>query len=262
MSQSSAQLPANRERIRARLERIHKSRRRGRLGIAELVGLSVGGAMLLAVIVGYVYFLVPARSRVASLLLERDRLQQQVRVSQDNFRTGVDTQTKVQKITDSLQNFEEVGLVNRGEGRMLLYEKLNQLIHKNGLRNTSGPTYAGLEPIVSRGGQQAAASTSNSAAAKWQSLYPGIAVNVTVEGQYQNVRRFVQDIENSKEFIIINAVELERATESNFQPMAEPGATKPSSGNALVSLRVDLATYFQRLVRSAEKDSGQAPTER
>src|SRR6266581_7646524 len=106
MSQSSAQLPANRERIRERLRRVHKLRRRGRLGIAELVGLSVGGAMLLAVIVGYVYFLAPARSRAASLLLERDRLQKQLRVSVDNFHRGMDTQTTVRKITESLQNFE------------------------------------------------------------------------------------------------------------------------------------------------------------
>jgi hypothetical protein len=260
VSQPSAQLPAPRERIRERVNRMHKSRRRGRLGITEIVGLSLGAILLLAVIVGYVYFLVPARSRVASLLLERDRLQKQVRVSQDNFHRGMDAKLAVQKITESLEKFEAVRLVDRGGGRMLLYEELNQLMRRNGLRNTSGPTYAGLEPLVARGGQQVAATVTNSAAAKWQSLYPGIAVNVTVEGQYQNLRHFVQDIESSKEFIIINAVELERATESNLQPVTESGG--PKSGTALVSLRLDLATYFQRLARPSEKDAGQTPAER
>lgn len=262
MIKSSTQPPANRERIRERLNRINRTRRRGRLGIAEIVGLAVGGVMLFAVIVGYSYFLVPARSRVTSLMLERDRLQKQVRVSKTNFDNSVDTKSRVQKITESLENFESVKLVDRGGGRMLLYEELNQLMKKNGLRNTSGPTYTGLEPLVVREGRQLSASTSNSAGAKWQSLYPGIAVNVTVEGQYQNLRHFVQDIEGSKGFIIINAVELERATESNSQPISEAGGPKSPSGNALVSLRLDLANYFQRVDRSAEKDSGQTPAVR
>src|SRR6476619_6168634 len=105
MSQSSGQPPVNRERIRERLKRIHTSRRRGRLGIAEMVGLGVAGILLLAVIVGYAYFLVPARSRVASLLLERDRLQNQVRISSDNFKRDADVKVTVQKITDSLEGF-------------------------------------------------------------------------------------------------------------------------------------------------------------
>lgn len=250
MSQSSEKLPAGRGRIRARLTRIHKARRRGVLGIAEIAGLCAGGLMLLAVLVGYFYFSAPAQSRLASLMLERDRLQQQLRASQEDFHRGQDTKATVQKITASLQDFETVRLAARGGGRMLLYEGLNQLMHKNGLRNTSGPTYTALEPLGSRSAEQAAAVAANSAVTKWQSVYPGIAVNVTVEGQYQNVRHFVRDIESSKEFIVINAVELERATESDVQP-SEVGTQK--SGNGLVSLRLDLAIYFQRLDRSNEQ---------
>lgn len=256
MSQTSEKVAAGRERIRERFTRIHRARRRGVLGIAEIIGLSIAGLMLLVVLVSYFYFLIPAQSRLASLMLERDRLQQQLRVSQDDFHRGEDTKATVEKITGSLRRFETVGLVARGGGRMLLYEELNQLMLKNGLRNTSGPSYTGLEPLGSRSAEQAAASATNSAATKWQSVYPGIAVNVTVEGQYQNVRHFVRDIESSKQFIIINAVELERATESNSQP-SEAGGAK-SSGNQLVSLRLDLATYFQR-AGSSEQISEKSP---
>jgi Tfp pilus assembly protein PilO len=259
MSQPTGKVAVGSERIRAQLTRIHKARRRGVLGIAEIAGLSAGGLMLLAVLFGYFYFLLPAQSRLASLLLERDRLQQQLRVSQDDFRQGQDTKTTVEKITTSLQDFETLRLIAPGGGRMLLYEDLNQLMHKNGLRNTSGPSYTALEPLGSRSAEQAAAVAANSAATKWQSVYPGIAVNVTVEGPYQNVRHFVRDIESSKEFIIINAVELERATESNSQPV-ESGP-KAAPGGGLVSLRLDLATYFQRSGRSNEQSSEQSPPE-
>jgi len=83
---------------------------------------------------------------------------------------------------------------------------------------------------------------SKAANTKWQSVYPGIAISVTLEGPYQNLRRFVHDIEASKQFIIINTVELEPATESNQAAEATSGAGKPS----LVSLRVEMTTYFQR----------------
>src|SRR5205807_596451 len=143
-----------------------------------------------------------------------------------NFHREQDIKVSVQKITGSLESFEEHRLVGRNAGRMLLYEELNQLIRKNGLRNTSGPTYAPLEPLEQKAKGQATAAASKSSATKWQSIYPGIAVNVTVEGQYQNIRHFVRDIEISKQFIIINAVELERATESNAQLAPQVGGQK------------------------------------
>ena len=121
---------------------------------------------------------------------------------------------------------------------------LNSLIRKNGLRNTSGPTYTPLEPA----GSKAGATGTKSASTKWQSIYPGIAISVTVEGQYQNLRRFIQDIETNRQFVIINGVELERSTETNTLPSAPSAEGEPTvvARPALVSLRLEMATYFQR----------------
>ena len=253
-------LPGSR-RFRIQLDEFRKSHRRGMFGITEIVGLAGGALMLLVVIIGYFYFLLPAKSRVASLLLDRDRLQKQLRFTRDDADRGLDTKATVLKITESLAKFEDNGLVERNEGRMILYEELNQLIRKNGLRNTSGPTYTALEPLGSKNQEQATAGGAKSAAAKWQSIYPGIAVNVTIEGQYQNLRHFVRDIESSKQFIIINAVELERATESNAPPTAESSPLKSGSGSALVSLRLDMATYFQRTGGASETGPDQTSRE-
>jgi hypothetical protein len=72
-----------------------------------------------------------------------------------------------------------------------------------------------------------------------------VAVSVTVEGQYQNLRRFLRDLETTKQFVIINAIELERSSETNAQPSAEDAAAG-GARNSPVSLRLDMATYFQR----------------
>ena len=211
------------------------------LGPAEIIGLAGSAVILLLVIVSYLYFLVPARSRLDSLQSARSLLQTQLRNSQDVVVQGRSTEATVQNITQSLEEFESKKLAGANSGRMSLYDSLNLLIRKNGLRNTSGPTYTPLEPA----GSKAGATGTRSANTKWQSIYPGIAISVTVEGQYANLRRFIQDIETNRQFIIINSVELERATETNSSASAE-GESAGAPRGALVSLRLEMATYFQR----------------
>jgi Tfp pilus assembly protein PilO len=228
-----------RPQIRANLKRLRASQNQGMFGVAEILGLGASLFLLLIVVISYVYFLVPARSRRDELQQERARLQTQLRSSQDIIREGQDTQSTVTKITESLDAFQNYRLSSAGEGRMGLYGELNQLIRKNALRNTSGPAYT---PLASSTTKQSPGET-RSASTKWQSVYPGIAVSVTVEGQYQNLRRFIRDLELSKQFIIVNAIELERATETNTAASLDPIAN--ANRNSLVSLRLDLATYFQ-----------------
>jgi Tfp pilus assembly protein PilO len=108
------------------------------------------------------------------------------------------------------------------------------------LRNTAGPNYTPLEPAGSKNGTTGA----RTANTKWQSIYPGIAISVTVEGPYQNLRRFIRDIETNRQFVIINSVELERSTENSAPPA--DGASGAAPRGSLVSLRLEMATYFQR----------------
>jgi len=232
---------ASRDRIRARLQRFNSSRGQRILGPAEVIGVAGSFLILLLVIVSYLYFLLPARSHLDALESERSRLQTQLRTSQDLVTQGRSTEARVQDITQSLEDFENKKLVGANSGRLGLYDSLNLLIRKNGLRNTSGPAYVPLEPADSK----AATTGTRSANTKWQSIYPGIAISVTVEGQYPNLRRFIQDIETNRQFVIMNSVELERATETNSLPSTE-GEPTGATRAALVSLRLEMASYFQR----------------
>ncbi|HKZ76714.1 MAG TPA: GspMb/PilO family protein [Pyrinomonadaceae bacterium] len=241
------------EHTRARLRRVRFGARGSMLGISELIGLAGSVVILLVVIISYVYFLVPSRSKLTSLQLERARLQTQLHNSQEVVQGGRSTQETVVAITQSLDDFENQRLSGSAKGRMELYDVMNELIRKNGLRNTSGPTYSPLESIGSKNAAGATKSTST----KWQSAYPGISINLTVEGQYQNLRRFIRDIEGNKQFIIINGVELERATETRTAVAAEESGAKP--GAAPVSLRLDLATYFQRTGADATSQAIASP---
>jgi Tfp pilus assembly protein PilO len=240
------------------------------IGLPELIGLL--GAALLAVIVifAYLYFYLPAQSRLTSIQLERTRLQGQLEAAKSLYDENGTTKQRVDRINASLEDFETNWLPMQNSGRMTLYTVLNNLIKSNGLRNTAGPGYSELEILGAKTQVQPGMTAEKQSTAKWQSIYPGIAVSVTVEGSYQSIRHFVRDIETSRQFLIINAVELEGvknsgAVQDQAMPISQPATqrnvktTKPAitttappapeiagGRGGLVSLRLDIASYFQR----------------
>lgn len=258
---------AERRKIPIRFDQLKRAPALTVIGLPELIGLAGAALLALITIFAYFYFYLPAHSRLASAQLERDRLQGQLRASKFLLEENTSTSESVDQRIASVKDFEGNWLAVSGTGRLALYAELNNLIRSNGLRNTAGPSYAPLEPVGSKTQVQPTASAEKQSNAKWQTIYPGIAVSVTVEGPYQSVRHFVRDLETSRHFVIINAVELERVTQSGVdQAMAAPLPTPrslavpPRGGRAateiitppaggrgsLVSLRLDMATYFQR----------------
>src|ERR1044072_334658 len=221
--------------------------RRGKMfGIAEVVALAGSCFVLALVLMSYVYFLVPARFRLTSLNAELKQTQANLQTLGAVVQKHQTTQQTVDRTAASLNKFETEHLMRVDEGRMDLYGELNQLIVKNNVRNTSGPTYTQLEPAGTK------STSGKTVVTKWQSFYPGIAVMVTVEGEYQNVRHFIRDVERSRQFVVINEVELQRASQNNNAPasMEEGGGAGGGTGSgtraSLVTLQLNMATYFQR----------------
>lgn len=261
---------ADRRQISIRIDQLKRAPALNVIGLPELIGLA--GAALLAVMTlfAYFYFYLPADSRLKALQRERDQLQTQERTSEKLYGDTQVTSEAVDQRVASVKDFEDRWLGVSGPGRLALYTEINDIIRNNGLRNTAGPSYAPLDPLGSKTQGLETDSTDKQGIAKWQSTYPGILVSVTVEGPYQRVRHFVHDIEASHHFLIINSVELESVRDSGAAldlptpaprtaggppragvtrpgPAVNPVVTAPAgSRGSLVSLRLDLATYFQR----------------
>src|SRR6266550_8676993 len=203
-----------RGQIPIRLDQLKRAPALRVIGLPELIGLAGAALLALITVFAYFYFYLPAHSRLAGTERERDRLQTQLRNSEKFYTDTTSTSEAVAKRTASVTDFESNWLSVSGPGRLSLYAELNNLIRSNGLRNTSGPSYTALESIGSKPQTQASVSAEKQGIAKWQSIYPGVLVSVTVEGPYQSVRHFVRDIEMSRHFLIINAVELEGVRDS------------------------------------------------
>jgi hypothetical protein len=239
------------------------------VGVPELIGLA--GAAILAVVVvfAYLYFYLPANRRRVSIELERTQLQGMVQAERSKIKDDSDTGHRVAQINASLEDFETNWLPLENSGRLSLYTVLNNLIKSNGLRNTAGPSYSPLDVVGAKTQAQPSITAEKQTTAKWQSIYPGISVSVTVEGPYANITHFVRDIETSRQFLIINAIELEgvklsgatqdqlpstplgqtrsvRSPKSSTTGVTAPPPEVAGGRGGLVSLRLDLATYFQR----------------
>ena len=224
------------------------------IGLPELIGLAGAALIALLTIFAYFYFYLPAQSRLRSAQLDRQTLQASLRASKEGLDTTTNVSEKVDKIAASMKDFEANYLSSPATGRMSLYTTLNDLLKSNGLRNTAGPSYSPLETVGAKSQVNATTTAEKQSHVKWQTIYPGIEVSITVEGPYQRVRHFVHDIETSRQFLIINEVELEGVTQSGAPLEAAPVTAGRSAAivptttgkGALVSLRLEMATYFRR----------------
>lgn len=250
---------ARRERIRIRVESLRRAPKLGILGLPEIIALGISFLLLAIVIFTYFYLFAPASTRHVRALEQREGLQKRLREAKVGFDVNANTGATVAQIDKSLQDFEETRLSPGEEGRMAIYQELNELIRRNNLRATGGIKYSPLDPL----GQQTGASGSQprTGSAKWQSVYPGLGVSLTVEGQYSNIRRFVRDIEATRQFVVINAVELEGANDSAARVAVPTEGVAPGTTTAqpasIVSLRVDMAAYFRRSASNAGTEQQQ-----
>lgn len=248
----------------------------GMWGPPEIGAVAAGAMALIMAFVAYFFWVVPSERELVKNRAEADRLETELITANQKYGTITDSQTQVTKIVESIDDFEARFLPVTANGQAALYQRLNGLIRAYDLVNTSGPDYVPLETIDSNQGSQAEEERGR---AKFRSLYPGVYVTTSLEGSYQNLRRFIREIETGREFVIVSAVELvpaegdkSRGNSGDRQPQQQnpamvpinpatgmPGTMQPAapvqqdSGRfkgkkhgETVTLRIEMAAYFRR----------------
>jgi Tfp pilus assembly protein PilO len=249
-------------------------------GRNEIATVTLGIFSLLVVAIVYFFLVVPPNQQLARDRSEAETLQFDQLTANSRFGDITSTETQVAKLISSEENFEANFLPPMSSGRNALYQRLNGLIAAYGLVNTSGPDYSPLDANehTVQGEQQ----QQDRGRDRFRSLFPGIYVSMTVEGSYQNLRRFVKELESGRDFVVVSSVQLEpsdnssnkTAEETNAQqPVQQPPVTnfpgnpnvnprmyiQPNPSNNLrpqadrgkthgevVSLHLEMAAYFRR----------------
>ncbi len=254
----------------------------GMWGQTEIATVGVGMLAILTVILLFIFLVLPAKKELEQNRAERDRLERELTTARSRYGTITSTEERVARLISSVNDFETRFLPIASNGRNALYQRINGLIAAYGLVNSSGPDYAPLE--IADSGSSNQSSEEESGRAKFQSIFPGVYVTMTVEGSYQNLRRFIREIETSDQFVVVSAVELEPSDNNEkenqtttarinnvqispinqnetsgtafpgqpgqvaAQPQTQPRpkAVSGKTHGETVSLRLEMAAYFRR----------------
>lgn len=248
----------------------------GMWGQAELITVAFAMVALFIVAMLYIFMVAPANRELEATLTRRDRLRTELDLARSKYGDITNTETQVVKLMASVEDFESRYLPMASNGRTSLYQRINGLISGYGLINTSGPDYSPLETVDANDGVQSEEERGRS---KYRSLFPGVYVTMTVEGSYQNIRRFIREIETGNDFVVVSAVELEPSdaeagSDKQKPPVQSAQVANPNSGlppgfsgnptiaqqqqpapsarqkgkthGEVVSLRLEMAAYFRR----------------
>lgn len=242
----------------------------GMWGVPEMVAVSLGAAALLIGILLWLLLVLPTQRDYNGNRARLDELEKKLKEANSRYGSITTTEEQVARLIASVNEFETRFLRNENDSKLALYQIINGLMSAYGLVNTSGPDYAPLEVADQNRRQQSADEKGKS---RFISIFPGVYVTMTVDGSYQNLRRFIRDLETSNEFIVITAVELAPAENKkdenknvseanpnipenptmmpNFpnkteikQPEAKVDRGK--TRGETVSLRLELAAYYRR----------------
>ena len=166
----------------------------GMWGPVEIATVGIALLAILTTVLLFVLLVLPAQKELEENRAKRDQLERQLLASRDKYGSITTTEARVAELIASVQDFEDRFLPNPTIGRTALYQRINGLIAGYGLINTTGPDYA---PLEINGQQAIEISQGESGKAKFQSLFPGVYVTMTVEGSYSNLRRFIREIETA-----------------------------------------------------------------
>jgi Tfp pilus assembly protein PilO len=190
----------------------------GMFGIPEIIAVGLGVLSLLAVSVFYLFWVIPANAEVKRYKDTRNELETKLQAANAKFGNITTTKARVEELVNSVDFFERNYLPIAENGRTALYQRVNALISAYGLVNTTGPDFSPLDTVNAKQSQQ---NEKEKGRNKFQSLFPGVYVSMTLEGPYQNLRRFMRELESSGQFVIISTVELE-AAEGNSSEDSKP----------------------------------------
>lgn len=148
-------------------------------------------------------------------------------------------------ILNSLSRFED-HLRNGQTGKAALIDEFQALAKKHKIMTGDfGFKPVEAEPLVDAQGQP----IKEAVRSERINVYPALGLDTQVIGDYPNLRRFLAELEKSRQFLIVNAVAFQGEADKVKAAAAAAKGRMPQldDPNSIpVTLKIEMETYFQK----------------
>lgn len=201
---------------------------------AEIVAAALLVVSVVVVAAFSLFFVTAEKSRIEKLRGDFERNRGEIARIRKQSETPDSSGELVLTALKSLDEFQLL-LKPVAEGRRDIIEEVNEIANDAGVDLSDAVQFT---PI--RESEDLSKPSRSSGEAK--SAFPGLGVQFAVEGEYESLREFISKLERSKNFLVINQIQLEGIEELQKGTRG----SKRSGKIEKVSLRLNLDTYFQR----------------
>ncbi|HZF38351.1 MAG TPA: GspMb/PilO family protein [Blastocatellia bacterium] len=230
--------------MRETFSRLRDAIGRARLSRVEIVFLGAAILFASAVALFYSYKVAPLGFALTARHRQIQDMKAQIEVDNTNEKKRLDQASNAEKILKSLRNFDS-SLTPDERGMTQIINEIDALsvTHKIVANDSTYRPEEADEPKLDQNGNRKPQPNRD----KRPKIYPNLGVETTVVGDYPNLRRFLSDLERSKQFLIINSLSFQGGDERIARQLTKGGKQiQLSSPEAVpVSLKIELDTYFQ-----------------
>jgi hypothetical protein len=203
----------------------------------ELVAAALAIIFFAAAVVYYFTALAPERERLKALEATMESQQQVMRASLADMKSP-DVAPQTDAPTDALNSlllFKGQHLKPLNKGRIDLINEINALAKKNNAQLTSGIEMS-LQSVVQD--EQSDSSKKNNKKKESLDVFPHLAIHFEVAGSYASLRGFISELEKSRQFLVLDSV--------NLTSIEAGGGEGGSGGGASgINLSINMTAYFQ-----------------
>jgi cell division protein FtsL len=217
---------------------------RARLSVVETVFLCAAILFACAVALFYSYKVLPLGYTLTARQREIKDLKARIEKLNTEQKKILDQTSNAEKILESLRDFER--RLNPDErGMTQIIDEIEALgkTHQVVTGDSQFQPQRADEPQFDENGNPKPQPNRD----KKPKIYPNLGIETTVVGDYSNLRRFLSDLERSKQFLIVNSLAFQGGDERIVRQLARGGKQiKLNSPEAIpVSLKIELDTYYQ-----------------
>ena len=212
--------------------------------ISGLESVVLVAALGFAGFVAYFYFndVKPIQSQIVAVQDDINRLKAQHLDDLKRDKQLTQQRQQAEQIKNSLYTFEAY-LRNSTTGKAALIDELEALAKKNKiLTGDMGFKAVEAQPLVDENGQLLKEAMRNDKI----EVYPALGLDTSVIGDYPNLRRFLADVEKSRQFLVINAIAFQG--EADKARAVGKGRKLELSGPEAVpvTLKVEMESFFKK----------------